>query len=207
MKPNQRRGSHKKASHVKHGAQSHHPHSTNNNSNHHPIPAILHHRPAHRRRTALGSCSPIRQRAIHIDLLRAIDIHDLHVARIRRLRAVEQRVVVRAVVVVVAPTLRVLLADTHHGQRLVLVRVVVNVVVIVIVGVCIGAVRQDSGEEGQGRRGKKKRRQAAWCATTRGVGRCGSPGVVGASAVRGLSTGASACASSGVAGMLLVLPI
>ena len=114
--------------------KSQNPNCTGHHCNHHPISAVLRHANCCRcRRARYGRA--IRQSPIDVNLLSPVDIQNLHVARVGRLRAIEQALVVGAVVVVITSTLRVLVTDTHDGQRLVLVRVFVRVMVVMAVGI------------------------------------------------------------------------
>lgn len=90
--------------------------------------------------TAIGLGGAVGQSAVDIDGLGAVLLHHTHNTGVLGHGAVEERLVVGAIVVVVASTLRVLLAHTDDRQRLVLVSVLVHVVIVVAVGVGVGAV-------------------------------------------------------------------
>lgn len=91
-------------------------------------------------RTAIGLGGAVGQSAVDIDGLGAVHLHHTHNTGVLGYGAVEEGLVVGAIVVVVTSTLRVLLAHTDDRQRLVLVSVLVHVVVVLAVGIGVGAV-------------------------------------------------------------------
>lgn len=91
----------------------------------------------------------ISQGAIDVDGLSAVHIDHTHKTGVFGHGAVEEGLVVGAVIVVIAAARRVLLAHTDNGERLVLLSIVIVVVVVVTIGVGVGAVQPKTREEAQ----------------------------------------------------------
>lgn len=91
-------------------------------------------------RFAIGAGGAVGQSAVNIDGLGSVHLDHTHYTRVLGHGAIEKRLVVGTIVVVVASTLRVFLAYTDDRQGLVLVIVLIHVLIVVTVGVGVGAV-------------------------------------------------------------------
>lgn len=152
---------------------------------HDPKPGILHHRPRRTpRRTCRRPVGPIVHRAVDEQRLRAIHSPHPHQCRIHiRITSIADQIVnVRRIVIVIAPTGAILATETLDGERSVLLRGSVVEVVGVAVGISVGAVEPEAGEEAQRRSAEEVGCYAAGRPTTGAVGGGGAATVVSTAA-------------------------
>lgn len=88
-----------------------------------------HGRSPRRTRSPIIRSSSVGKSTVNINLLGTVDSHNAHVGSVLRLGAVEEGLVVGAVVVIIASALLFLLAQADHGDGVVVVAGVVDVVV------------------------------------------------------------------------------
>lgn len=113
------------------------PNGSDDDSNHHPVSAEIQNRDGERHSRGGCGCAGgggvVGQRAVDKHSLCAVDFRHLQDGIVTRQAfrsgTVDQRVEIGAVVVILAPTLRVLLAETGDGQGIVLVTGMVAVVI------------------------------------------------------------------------------